>query len=63
MEKIWVGLVPPTTALKLAVEGKIETAGPDTACAGVPEIAMPPQQLAALPELKGEPGISARFPV
>lgn len=63
MEKTCVGLVTPTTELKLAVEGKIETAGPETACVGFPEMARPPQQLAEAPALKGEPEISVRIPV
>lgn len=62
MEKICVGLVTPTTLLKVALDGKMETAGPVTACVGLPEMARPPQQLADAPALKGEPGISVRFP-
>jgi hypothetical protein len=63
IEKTCVGLVTPTTLLKVAVEGKIETAGPETAWLGFPEMAKPPQQLAEAPVLKGEPEISVRFPV
>ena len=63
MEKTCVGLGTPTTLLKAAAEGKIETAGPETAWAGFPEMAKPPQQLAEAPALKGEPMISVRFPV
>lgn len=65
IEKICVALVLPTAAPKVCAEdGKIVTAGPLTACTGLPEMARPPQQPRGLsPELKGDPGISARLPV
>ena len=63
MENTWVGLLVPTVALKFAVDGKIFAAGPLTAWEGLPEMARPNvPPIPVIPPLKGEPGISTRFP-